>query len=356
MFAPYSRIHRGVISMQFKRLAIVAAALAAISAPVVASGDQVQVLLQAYQRPTAIPAPADNPITEAKAELGKALFFDPRLSGSGAISCASCHNPGLGWEDGLALGVGHQGTKLGRHTPTILNTAWAEPLFWDGRATTLEEQAKGPIASSAEMNMPHEDVVKVVQGIPGYRTAFAKAFPGEPIDLDTIAKAIATYERTVVSGQAPFDRWAGGDQAAISESAKRGFVLFNTKAQCSTCHMGWRFTDDGFHDIGLAGDDMGRAKVMPGLPILERAFKTPTLRNIAERGPYMHDGSLASLEAVVDHYDNGFVRRPSLSASIKPLNLSKDERADLVAFMRTLSSQDPPVVLPNLPASGDTSQ
>jgi cytochrome c peroxidase len=336
--------------------AVAVLAFVAIAAPVLAGGDQIQVLLQDYRRPASIPAPADNPITQAKADLGKALFFDPRLSGSGAISCASCHNPSLGWEDGLAKGVGHKGTELGRHTPTILNTAWAEPLFWDGRATTLEEQAKGPLASSAEMNMPHADVVKAVAGIPGYRKAFAAAYPGEPIDIDTIAKAIATYERTVVSADAPFDRWARGDQGAISESAKRGFVLFNTTAKCSTCHSGWRFTDDGFHDIGLAGDDMGRGKIMPGLTILERAFKTPTLRNIAERAPYMHDGSQATLEAVVDHYDKGFVRRPSLSDSIKPLNLSAQDRADLVAFMRTLSSQDAPVSLPNLPAAGDPSQ
>lgn len=336
--------------------AVAAIAFVAIAAPVLAGGDQIQVLLQDYRRPASIPAPADNPITQAKADLGKALFFDPRLSGSGAISCASCHNPSLGWEDGLAKGVGHKGTELGRHTPTILNTAWAEPLFWDGRATTLEEQAKGPLASSAEMNMPHADVVKAVAGIPGYRKAFAAAYPGEPIDIDTIAKAIATYERTVVSADAPFDRWAKGDQGAISESAKRGFVLFNTTAKCSTCHAGWRFTDDGFHDIGLAGDDMGRGKIMPGLTILERAFKTPTLRNIAERAPYMHDGSQATLEAVVDHYDKGFVQRASLSDSIKPLNLSAQDRADLVAFMRTLSSQDAPVSLPNLPAAGDPSQ
>ncbi|MCE3288446.1 MAG: putative di-heme cytochrome c peroxidase [Caulobacter sp.] len=336
--------------------AVAAIAFVAIAAPVLAGGDQIQVLLQDYRRPASIPAPADNPITQAKADLGKALFFDPRLSGSGAISCASCHNPSLGWEDGLAKGVGHKGTELGRHTPTILNTAWAEPLFWDGRATTLEEQAKGPLASSAEMNMPHADVVKAVAGIPGYRKAFAAAYPGEPIDIDTIAKAIATYERTVVSADAPFDRWARGDAGAISESAQRGFVLFNTTAKCSTCHSGWRFTDDGFHDIGLAGDDMGRGKIMPGLTILERAFKTPTLRNIAERAPYMHDGSQATLEAVVDHYDKGFVQRASLSDSIKPLNLSAQDRADLVAFMRTLSSQDAPVSLPNLPAAGDPSQ
>lgn len=305
--------------------------------------------MDAYRRPAAAPAPADNPTTPPKAELGKALFFDPRLSGSGVISCGTCHNPSLGWEDGLAKGVGHGGSKLGRHTPTILNAAWIEPLFWDGRAATLEEQAKGPLESPAEMNMPHGDVVKVVRGISGYAPKFAAAFPGEEITIDTIAKAIAAYERTVVSSEAPFDRWISGDDAAISHAAKRGFVVYNGKARCSVCHVGWRMTDDGFHDIGLAGDDLGRAQVAPGIAILERAFKTPTLRNIAERAPYMHDGSLATLEAVVEHYDAGFLERSSLSPEMKRLNLTTQEKSDLVEFLRTLSSRDPEVALPTLP-------
>jgi cytochrome c peroxidase len=306
-------------------------------------------VMDTYRRPAVVPAPADNPTTPEKVVLGQKLFFDPRLSGSGAISCGTCHNPSLGWEDGLPTGVGHMGSKLGRHTPTILNVAWAEPLFWDGRAATLEEQAKGPLQSPAEMNMPHGDVVSSVKAAPGYRDSFAAVFPGEEISIDTIAKAIAAYERTVVSGDAPFDRWINGDENAISEEAKRGFVTFNGKAKCATCHSGWRFTDDGFHDIGLKGDDMGRAKLVPGLTILERAFKTPTLRNIVERAPYMHDGSIATLEAVVDHYDSGFVSRPSLSTDVQLLKLTAQEKSDLVAFMKTLSSQDRQVALPSLP-------
>lgn len=306
-------------------------------------------LLESYRRPSSAPSPADNPTTAAKVELGKALFFDPRLSGSGAISCASCHNPALGWQDGLAKGVGDHGGELARRTPTILNTAWAEPLFWDGRAGTLEDQAKGPLASSKEMNLPHAQVVARVASIDGYVRAFETAFPGKPIDIDTVVQAIAAYERTIVSNKAPFDRWVDGDEAAVSDSAKRGFALFNGKAECASCHSGWRMTDDGFHDIGLPDTDMGRAAVFPGLVILEHAFKTPTLRNIAERAPYMHDGSLPSLEAVVDHYDHGFVKRTSLASQMRPLNLTAQDRQDLVAFLRTLSSEDDKVTLPNLP-------
>lgn len=306
-------------------------------------------MLVLYHRPTTIPAPADNPITPAKVELGKKLFFDPRLSGSGIISCASCHNPSFGWQDGQAIGVGDHGTPLSRHTPTILNVAWSEPLFWDGRADTLEQQATGPLMGKAEMNLPADRIVPTVSAIHGYRIAFATAFPAEQISIKTIMQALASYERTIVSGTAPFDRWVNGDGNALAEPAKRGFVIFNTKAKCAACHSGWRFTDDGFHDIGIPGDDMGRAQIMPGIPILERAFKTPTLRNIAERGPYMHDGSLHTLEQVIDHYDHGFVRRASLADQITSLDLTAQEKADLIAFLKSLSSTDEPVILPNLP-------
>ncbi|CAN7541845.1 c-type cytochrome [Phenylobacterium sp. LjRoot225] len=333
-------------------------ALAVITAPLsspyayaaMAAGQaQLAKLMDGYRRPADIPAPPDNPITPAKVALGKALFFDPRLSGSGVISCASCHNPSLGWQDGLAKGVGDHGSQLARRTPTILNLAWSAPLFWDGRAATLEEQAKVPMAAGDEMNKPHDQVVAQVKAIPGYRAAFATAYPGEDVNIDTIAKAIATYERTVISGRSPFDEWLGGEEAAISASAKQGFVLFNTTAKCASCHSGWRFTDDGFHDIGLAGDDPGRGRIMPKIAVLDHAFKTPTLRNVADRSPYMHDGSMRTLEEVVDHYDHGFIKRPSLADQIKPLGLSAQDKADLLAFMRTLSSHDDTVVAPTLP-------
>jgi len=302
-----------------------------------------------YRRPTKLPVPRTNPMTPDKVALGQMLFFDPRLSGSGAISCASCHNPALGWGDAMPKGLGHMGGRLHRHTPTILNVAYGEPYFWDGRAATLEDQAKGPLTSAAEMNMPAEVAVGRILSIPGYVSAFAHVFPGQPVSVDTIAAAVAAYERTVVSNTAPFDKWVGGDEQAVSESAKRGFTLFNGKANCAVCHMGWRMTDDGFHDIGIADDDRGRAAVAPGIVQLEHAFKTPTLRNINQRAPYMHDGSLATLAAVIDHYDSGFVKRSSLDTQVHPLGLTPGEKADLLAFLDTLTSMDSPTVLPLLP-------
>jgi cytochrome c peroxidase len=283
-------------------------------------------------------------------ELGRALFFDPRLSASNVISCATCHNPGFSWGDGLARGVGHASKTLKRRSPTLLNVAWAEALFWDGRAATLEEQALGPIASPDEMNMPLEQLVPKIQAVDGYAPMFERAYPGEGISAQTIAKAIATFERTVVSAMAPFDRWIAGDKHAISEEAARGFVLFNEKAKCASCHSGWRFTDDSFHDIGAIGEDRGRAGVLEGIEAMEYAFKTPTLRDVDRRGPYLHDGSEATLEAVMELYDlGGRVKRPSLSKEIVALGLTARETSDVVAFMRTLTSDDAPVSVPRLP-------
>ena len=313
------------------------------------AADQARALLADYRRPASMPASRSNPSTPEKVALGQMLFFDPRLSGSGAISCATCHNPALGWSDAQATGLGHMGNRLRRHTPTILNVAYGEPFFWDGRAATLEDQAKGPLTSAAEMNMPAEQAIKRVQSIPGYVTAFEYAFPGKPVSVDTIAAAIASYERTIVSASAPFDKWVAGDESAISDAAKRGFVLFNGKANCAACHTGWRMTDDGFHDIGMQGADRGRAAVSPGIVQLEYAFKTPTLRNIRQRAPYMHDGSLATLSAVIDHYDTGFLNRPSLDTQMHRLGLTAAEKADLLAFLDTLTSVDPPAVVPVLP-------
>jgi cytochrome c peroxidase len=308
-----------------------------------------QALISDYQRPIKVPASKANPQTPEKIALGQMLFFDPRLSGSGVISCASCHNPALGWSDGLAKGLGHMGGRLGRHTPTILNVAYGEPYFWDGRAETLEDQAKGPLTSAKEMNMPADAAISRIQSIPGYVAAFNRAFPGRDISLDTFAAAVASYERTVVSADAPFDKWVEGDEQAISPAAKRGFVVFNGKANCAVCHSGWRMSDDGFHDIGLPGDDRGRAAIAPGIVQLEHAFKTPTLRNINQRAPYMHDGSMPTLAAVIDHYDHGFEHRDSLDSQIHPLDLTSEEKAELLAFLDTLTSVDVPAVVPVLP-------
>lgn len=303
-----------------------------------------------YQRPAAIPFPATNPYSEAKAELGRMLFFDPRVSGPSTMSCASCHNPALSWGDGLPTGVGSDARVLGRRSPSILNLAWAELLMWDGRAESLEHQATGPITEPREMNQTMPRLLATLGELPGYRVRFDAAFPGEAISDKTIAKAIATFERTVVSGRAPFDRWVEGDETAIGAEAKRGFVTFNGKGNCAACHSGWRLTDDSFHDIGLPGSDPGRGKLIAGVEPLKNAFKTPGLRNIDQRAPYMHDGSVPTLAAVVRHYDTGFIARPSLSAEVRRLNLTDAEVAELVAFMKTLTSADAAITVPVLPA------
>ena len=302
-----------------------------------------------YLRPTAIPFPAENTLTKEREELGRTLFFDPRLSGSGAISCASCHNPAFGWDDGLAKGVGHGSKPLARRTPTIVNAAWGELFFWDGRAESLEEQALGPIKSENEMNLSLENLLKVVKSLRGYDPLFEKAYPGEAIDEKTIAKAIATFERTLVSTEAPFDRWVKGDEGAISASAKRGFEVFNGKAQCSQCHSGWEFTDHGFHDIGTPDEDAGRGKYLK-LDSMQHAFKTPGLRNAARRAAFMHDGSEESLESVIDFYDKGgMCVRPSLAPEVRPLHLNAEEKKDLIDFLNSLTSEEPKAQIPVLP-------
>jgi cytochrome c peroxidase len=302
-----------------------------------------------YRRATSIPFPESNPYTIEKATLGKRLFFDTRLSAANLLSCASCHNPAYGWGDGQAKGIGHGMKQLDRRSPTIVNVAFGQMFMWDGRASSLEEQALGPISADREMNLPIDQLIEKLRGISGYMPEFRAAFPQEGLTPGSVAKAIATYERTVVSGPAPFDAWIEGDETAISEAAKRGFELFNDKAGCSNCHSGWNFTDDSFQDTGLADADLGRSKLVPGVLKMEHAFKTPGLREIARRGPYMHDGSLPTLEAVLNHYDDGGIHRPSRSDQIEPLHLSKQEKDDLVAFMTTMTSDMAPTAVPVLP-------
>jgi len=304
----------------------------------------------AFKRPTEIPFPAENAPTVARESLGKALFFDTRLSGANSTACASCHNPAFSWSDALPRGVGFGSKELGRRTPTLINLAWGEEYFWDGRAESLEEQALGPIKSAGEMNMPLDKMVEKIKAIHGYEPMFARAYAGEGINEKVIAKAIATYERTLVSGTAPFDDWVNGREEAIPESAKRGFDVFNTKGLCVQCHTGWNFTDDGFHDIGIDDNDLGRGKVLPGIPAVLHAFKTPTLRNVSQRGPYLHNGSEKTLPEVISLYNQGgSVKRDSVDINIRPLNLTASEMRDLNDFLLTLSSEDQPVTIPLLP-------
>jgi len=313
------------------------------------SDPSIEQLRALYRRPKVIPFPKDNPYTLEKAVLGKKLFFDTRLSAANLLSCASCHNPGYGWGDGQPRGVGHGMKILGRRSPSIINAAYGQIFMWDGRAGSLEEQALGPIQADVEMNLPIDVLLARLKNIPEYPPMFAAAFPKEGITGEAIAKAVATYERTVVSGRAPFDAWIDGDEKAISVEAVRGFMSFNSNAQCSSCHSGWNFTDDSFHDIGLPGDDMGRGKFLPDVVKMHRAFKTPGLREITRRGPYMRDGSVATLEAVIEHYDTGGIDRPSRSILIKPLKLTAQEKSDLVALMKTLTSNIDPTTVPVLP-------
>ena len=305
-----------------------------------------------YLRPDAAPSPKDNLPSEARTELGKKLFFDPRLSGSNWISCASCHNPGLGWSDGLPQAIGHGMGTLKRSTPTIVNVGFNNIQMWDGRFSTLEQQALGPIQDKGEMNQDLAGLVTKLSAIDGYRQEFDEAYSGEGISASTIAKALAAFERTILCGESSFDRWRKGDKEAISESAKHGFALFETKAKCTTCHEGFNFTDNGFHNIGVKPtkdeDDLGRFAVKK-VAINKGAFKTPTLRDVALTAPYMHNGLYRTLEDVVEHYDRGGDVTDNLSPNMSPLNLSAQEKADLVAFMKTLTGKPIQVAIPQLP-------
>lgn len=302
-----------------------------------------------YLRPQAIPAPAANKPNTARVELGKMLFFDPRLSGSNWISCATCHNPALGWSDGLPTAIGHGMKVLGRATPTILNTAYNKLQFWDGRARSLEEQATGPIQAEGEMHGDLAEIAKKLSAMPKYKDSFETAYPGEGVTKDTIAKAIASYERTIVSTESPFDHWIKGDEKAVSESVKQGFKLFEGKGQCSKCHQGFNFTDNGFHNIGLKGNqDAGRFAKVP-IRVLKGAFKTPTLRDIELTAPYMHNGMYQTLEEVVDHYNRGGDSKENLDPNMKPLQLTKQEKIALVAFLKSLTGKAMEITVPRLP-------
>ncbi len=302
-----------------------------------------------FLRPAEVPQPDNNRITTARVELGKMLFFDPRLSGSNWISCGTCHNPALGWSDGLPTAVGHGMGVLERATPTILNTAYQPLQLWDGRARTLEQQALGPIKATGEMNQDLDEVIKELSALKGYRNAFEDAYPGEGITEKTLAKALATYERTIVSTEAPFDRWVKGETHAMSQTAQKGFEVFLGKGRCALCHDGFNFTDNGFHNLGLKGDeDPGRYGIRK-IKILKGAFKTPTLRDIELTAPYMHNGMYKTLEEVIEHYDRGGDTKDNLDPNMQPLHLTASEKTSLVAFLKALTGEPTPVILPRLP-------
>ncbi|WP_024511853.1 cytochrome c peroxidase [Bradyrhizobium sp. ARR65] len=303
-----------------------------------------------YRRPAAIPFPSSNPYSDAKSALGQMLFFDPLLSRSKTRSCATCHNPSLSWGDGLSHAVGEDPKGLPLRAPTLIDVAFTEPLGWDGKFKNLESVAFGPITNSANMNLTELELTARLSAIPAYVEAFAHAFGDGAITRPRIEAALATFERTIVAGESPFDRWIMGDETAISAAAKRGFDIFNGKAHCSACHSGPSFTDGSFQDIGIAkGDDIGRGRLFPTSQKLRYAFKTPTLRDVARRAPYMHNGSVATLADVIDLYDKGGIDRPSRSLSIKPLSLTASEKSDLVAFLQTLTASSSVSAVPMLP-------
>lgn len=304
-----------------------------------------------YQRPLTIPFPDSAPYNPGIATLGKMLFFDPRLSGAQNMSCASCHNPSFGWETPVETAIGAANEPLGRHAPTALNGAWGGPFFWDGRSATLEDQAAGPITAEVEMNATFEQVTSRLTDVSEYEYWFNTLFPGKGITRDTILQSIATYERAVVSGWSPFDRWVEGDEDAISDSAKRGFELFTGSAGCADCHTGWNFSDNQFHDIGLGTEDIGRAALDPGNMAMRHAFKTPGLRNIALRAPFMHAGQLPDLETVITHYATGGIERDSLSPLMREFDPSGRDIDDLVAFMEALTESETILPTPILPAN-----
>jgi len=309
------------------------------AAPAAHPPDDLTALKASFRRPAQVPFPADNSFSERKRALGEALFHDKRLSVDGSLACASCHERGKGLADGKVEGRGVPGRPLKRHTPTLWNLAWSSPVFWDGRARSLEEQVAGPIESPDEMAQPMAALVARLAADPVTVRAFADAFPEAPrVDASNLAKAIATYERTFVSPDTRFDRWIAGDERALTGNEIAGFKLFTGKARCVNCHSGFAFTDYAFHDIGLPGDDRGRGAVLR-LEVAEHAFKTPGLREIGRSAPYMHDGSLATLEDVLRHYVSGIVDRPTLSKDLtRGITLSAAERADLIAFLGTLTS------------------
>jgi len=296
--------------------------------------------------------PDDNPMSAAKVELGKQLYFDKRLSADGTVSCATCHDPTKGWTDQLPVSTGVGGKHGTRSAPTVLSSAFNYMQFWDGRAASLEEQALGPIENPVEMADKLDRIVPWINTVPGYRTQFEAVFGG-PATADRLAKAIAAFERTIYSGNSAYDRYTQDkDENALTPAAKRGLALFEGKARCTQCHVGFDLSDRIFHNLGVGMDkpepDLGRY-VVTKQDKDKGAFKTPILRDLLKTAPYMHDGSVATLEEVIELYDIGGEANPWLDPKMKPLALSDAEKADLLAFLKSLEGDTPIVAPPALP-------
>ena len=324
----------------------------------------------------------ENPLTRAKIELGRQLYFDPRLSKDSTVSCASCHDPSMGYTAHTKTGIGIDGQAGGRNSPVAYNRILSGKQFWDGRVDSLEAQAVGPIANPIEMGFTHEGVVKRLASMPVYAKQFEKVF-GD-VTIDAVGMAIAAFERVIVTAPSPYDyneQWrpyqdyeaedfeddpelaelyaaakAGVEAHPMSESAKRGREIFFTeKGNCTACHVGANLADEKYHNIGVGMDkdqpDVGRFAVTKD-EADTGAFKTPTIRNVALTAPYMHDGSVATLEEVVEWYDKGGHPSKYLSEKIRPLKLSEQDQADLVEFMKACTGPTPTVETSRLPADG----
>ncbi|MEL6650784.1 MAG: cytochrome c peroxidase [Bacteroidota bacterium] len=292
--------------------------------------------------------PADNPMTVEKVALGKKLFYDPKLSADGTVSCASCHLPDKGFSDPRVLSEG-VGGKLGRrHAMALTNIAYAQKLFWDGSLDNLEDQALHPIIDEVEMAADPADIIAYLNADETYIDLFDKAF-GAPATILSVVRSLASFERTLISGNSPFDRYQAGDSNAISAAAKRGWEIFNLeKSECFHCHTGYNFTDESFQNNGLydyaeyiARGDAGRAEIT-GRQIDEHLFKTPTLRNVELTAPYMHDGSIATLEEVIDRYAtvNSRFHPNKNDIFFVNMNLNEQDKADLVAFLKSLTDEE----------------
>ena len=293
---------------------------------------------------TAVVIPADNPLTNEKVELGRLLVFDKRLSQDNTIACMSCHLAKFAFTDGKPVSTGIRGQKGGRSAPASFNRVFSSAQFWDGRAATLEDQSIGPFTNPIEHGFANYDVMRAkMMKIAGYRKLFKQAFGEDNITIDNVGKAIASFQRTILSGNSPADRFdQGQEEGAIPAAAQHGLILFREKARCTKCHSGFNFTDEKFHNLGLGWDDnkvdLGRYMVTK-IPEDIGAFKTPTLREIARSGPYTHDGRFKTLEEVVNFYNQGGVKNPHQDPLIIPLDLTDQEKSDLVQFLHTLNGE-----------------
>ncbi len=290
----------------------------------------------------------ENPPTPERVRLGRWLFFDTRLSADGTVACATCHKPENAFSEPTPVSTGIKGQKGGRKAPSFINQAWTvyPHFFWDGRADSLEAQAKGPIENPIEMGETHVNVVAKLNKVAGYKPYFKEAFGSEEITIDRIAKAIADYERTRLSGNSPVDQWRQEEKNdAVSAQVKKGYELFHGKAECNQCHLGQNFTDSSFHNLGIGWDEASKKFKDQGRWDVTKkeedrgAFKTPGLRDITKHAPYMHDGSLATLKEVVEHYNKGGHKNPQLSPKVRALKLTAEEVDAVVAFMEALDGE-----------------